>query len=195
MASEKIRRPDDDRYFVRPWSANLLQGDIFRDVPIGFPLPPDAVFIEEGERRFLSGPFDAGPAMLITPSCAMAAQGAEAEPGEYAHPARTLVPLRPIQELVEADAIPEANLGHLRADRLVNYLYLPSDSALGLPEGVALLYLPVTVHHDVIAQDRIAQLTGEAFWHVRAKLMAFCGGFLIHPSEFGEPPEAQARTS
>jgi hypothetical protein len=91
--------------------------------------------------------------------------------------------------------VPERNLGHLRADRLVNYLYLPADAGLGLPESAALLYLPVTIHHDVIAEDRIAQLTGEAFWHFRAKLMAFCGGFLIHPSEFGDPPDPQARTT
>lgn len=193
MASEKLERPADDKYYVQPWSANFLQGDIFKDVPLGFPFPPDAVFVEEGKRRFLSGPFDAGHAMLITPSCAMAAQGAESRPGEYAHPARTLVPLRPIEELVEGGAVPERNLGHLRADRLVNYLYLPADRAIGLAESAALLYLPVTVHHDVLADDRVAQLTGEAFWHFRAKLMAFCGGFLVHPSEFGDPPEPQAR--
>jgi hypothetical protein len=195
VASEEIRRPDEGRYYVPPWSANFLQGDIFQDVPLGFPLPPDAVFVEEGERRFLSGPFDAGLAMLLTPSCAMAAQGAEVEPGEYAHPARTLVPLRPIDELIEAGVVPERNLGHLKADRLVNYLYLPAEPELDIPESVGLLYLPVTVHHDVIAEDRVAQLTGEAFWHLRMKLMAFSGGFFIHPSEFGEPPEPQARTA
>lgn len=195
MASEKLERPADDDYYVAPWSANFLQGDIFKDVPLGFPFPPDAVFVEEGERRFLSGPFDAGHAMLITPSCAMAAQGAEARPGEYAHPARTLVPLRSVVELIEGGAIREENLGHLRADRLVNYLYLPADRTIGMAESAALLYLPVTVHHDVIAQDRVAQLTGTAFWHFRANLMVFCGGFLIHPSEFGEPPEPRARTS
>jgi hypothetical protein len=195
VASEKLERPADDNYYVSPWSANFLQGDIFKDVPLGFPFPPDAVFVEEGERRFLSGPFDAGHAMLISPSCAMVAQGPEAPPGEYAHPARTLVPLRPVDELIEGGAVPEGNIGHLRADRLVNYLYLPADRTIGVPESAALLYLPVTVHHDVISQDRVAQMTGDAFWHFRAKLMAFWGGFVIHPSEFGEPPEPQARTS
>lgn len=195
MGSERLQRPDDDRYYVRPWSPGFLQGDIFKDVPLGFPFPPDAVFAEEGARRFLAGPFEAGLALLTTPSCAMAAQGPDAEPGEYAHSARTLVPLRPVDELVKAEAVPARNLGHLRADRLLNYLYLPAYAELGIPESAGLLYLPVTVHHEVIAPDRVAQLTGEAFWHLRAKLMAFCGGFLVHPSEFGDVPEPQARTA
>lgn len=53
------------------------------------------------------------------------------------------------------------------------------------PESAALLYIPITVHHDVIAEERIAQLTGTAFWHLRVKLMAFYGGFLLDASELG----------
>lgn len=195
MSSRKIRRPADDAYYVAPWSENVLQGDIFKNVPLGFPAPPDAVVMAEGERRFITGPFDAGHAMLVTPSCAMAAQGEDVEHGTYAHPARTLVPLRPVEQLVEAGAIPERNLGLLRVDRLVNYLYLPADEELGLVESAALLYLPITMHHDVIAEDRVAQLTGEAFWHLRVKLMAYSGGFLLHPDELGEPPAATERSS
>jgi hypothetical protein len=150
------------------------------------PAPPDAVVMAEGQRRFVSGPFDAGPAMLISPSCTIAAQGPTAPPGSYALPARTLVPIRPVAELVDAGAIPEPNLGNLRADRLVNYLYLPPHKRW--PESTALLYLPLTVHHDVIAQDRVAQLTGAAFWHLRVKLMAFIGGFLLDPGELGDIP-------
>src|SRR5262245_24067786 len=97
----------------------------------------------EGERRFVSGPFEAGPAMLISPSCVIAAQGRSAAPGTYAHPARTLVPIRPVDELLAADAVSESNLGHLRSDRLRNYLYLPP--ADERPESAALLYLPLTV--------------------------------------------------
>lgn len=64
-----------------------------------------------------------------------------------------------------------------------------------LPESAALLYVPVTVHHDVIAQDRFAQLTGAAFWHLRVKLMAFVGGFLLDASELGDVPEPHERRS
>jgi hypothetical protein len=194
MSASKLQRPPDDAYYVEPWSDTFLQGDLFRDVPVAIPAPPDAVVMAEGERRFVSGPFDAGPAMLISPSCAIAAQGPNVSPGSYAHPARTLVPIRPVDELVDAGAIPEHNLGNLRADRLVNYLYLPAVS--DIPVSAALLYMPVTVHHDVIAHDRFAQLTGAAFWHLRVKLMAFVGGFLLDPSELGDVPEpTSARAS
>lgn len=64
-----------------------------------------------------------------------------------------------------------------------------------MPESAALLYLPVTVHHDVIAHDRIAQLTGAAFWHLRVKLIAFVGGFLLDPSELGDIPHPHERRS
>jgi hypothetical protein len=193
MSASKLHRPVDEDYYVEPWSDTFLQGDLFTDVPIAIPAPPDAVVIAEGERRFVSGPFDAGPAMLISPSCAIAAQGPTAPPGSYAHPARTLVPIRPVDELAEAGAVPEQNLGHLRADRLRNYLYLPASGDRS--EGAALLYMPVTVHHDVIAEGRVSQLTGAAFWHLRVKLMAFVGGFLLDPSELGDVPEAHERRS
>ena len=193
MSASKLRRPGDDDYYVEPWSETFLQGDLFRDVPLAIPAPPDAVVLAEGERRFVSGPFEAGPAMLISPSCAIAAQGSSAPPGSYAHPARILVPVRSVDELLAAGAISEENLGHLRADRLRNYLYLPPFG--DVPEGAGLLYMPLTVHRDVIAQDRIAQLTGVAFWHLRVKLMAFSGGFLLDPSELGEPPAPHERTS
>ena len=44
-----------------------------------------------------------------------------------------------------ADAIPEDNVGLLRADRLRNYLYLPPGGGLAV-ESVALLYMPLTLH-------------------------------------------------
>jgi hypothetical protein len=193
MSASKLQRPPDDRYYVEPWSEAFLQGDLFKDVPVAIPAPPDAVVMAEGERRFVSGPFDAGPAMLISPSCAIAAQGPNVPPGSYAHAARTLVPIRPVDELLDAGAIPEHNLGNLHADRLRNYLYLPPIS--DMPESVALLYMPITVHHDVIAQDRFAQLTGAAYWHLRVKLMAFVGGFLLDPNELGDVPDPYERQS
>lgn len=149
--------------------------------------------IAEGERRFVTGPFDAGPAMLISPSCAIAAQGEGVGVGQYAHPARILIPIRPLDQLVDAGAIAGDNVGLFRADRLVNYLYLPP--AREWPESAGLLYLPITIHHDVIAQDRAVQLTGRAFWQLRYKLMAFIGGFKVHPDEFGPPPAPGERVN
>lgn len=191
MSGGRLQRPSDSDYYVAPWSDGFLQGDLFMDVPLGFAAPPDAIVIAEGERRFITGPFDAGPAMLLSPSCAIAAQGTDTRAGMYAHPARIMAPIRPLEELLHAHVVTEQNIGHLRADRLRNYFYLPADDQR--PESAALLYMPITVHHDVIAEERIAQLTGAAFWHLRIKLMAFYGGFLLDPSELGEPPAPQAR--
>jgi len=190
MSASKLQRPGDEDYYVEPWSDTFLQGDIFADVPIAIPAPPDAVVMSEGERRFVSGPFDAGPAMLISPSCAIAAQGPAAPPGTYAHSARTLIPMRSVNELIAAGAVSEQNLGNLRADRLRNYLYLPATEQF--PESAALLYMPVTMHHDVIDQERVVQLTGAAYWHLRVKLMAFFGGFLLDPSALVHIRLAQA---
>lgn len=192
MNGGHLRKPRDGDYFVAPWSAGFLQGDLFKDVPLGFAAPPDAVVMAEGERRFITGPFDAGPAMLLSPSCAIAAQGAQAEAGMYAHPARIMAPIRSVDDLLQHGAVTEENVPLLRADRLVNYFYLPADGERA--EGAALLYLPITVHHDVISNERTAQLTGTAFWHLRVKLMLFYGSFLLDPAELGEPPAPTERT-
>jgi hypothetical protein len=65
-------RPADDLYYesrLEPFS----QGDIFRDVPLAYPSPADSIVLLDaetaGSRRFLSGPFDVGLAMLTTPRC------------------------------------------------------------------------------------------------------------------------------
>lgn len=191
MSATRLQRPDDEDYFVEQWSETFLQGDLFDEVPFAIPAPPDAVVIDEGERRFVSGPFDATPAMLISPSCVIAAQGSSVPAGTYAHPARTLIPIRPIDGLLEAGVITGTNLGHLRADRLRSYFYLPEGPAW--PESAALLYMPITMHHDVIADARVAQLTGTAYWHLRVKLMAFSGSFLLDPSELGDVPAPRER--
>lgn len=195
----KLKRPADDAYYVQPWSDGFLQGDLFKDVPLAIPAPPDAMVMAEGERRFVSGPFDATLALLISPSCVMAAQGPDVPPGSYAHPARTLIPIRPVSDLVEAGAVPEHNLGNLRADRLRNYVYLPAGPGWAAdvewPESAALLYMPITVHHDVIAEDRVGKLSGEAFRHLRVKLMAFVGGFLLDHDELGPAEDDHQRSS
>jgi hypothetical protein len=160
MSASKFQRPADDDYYVDPWSDTFLQGDVFKDVPIAITAPPDAVVMAEGERRFVSGPFDAGPAMLISPSCAIAAQGTTGASGAYAHPARMLIPIRSVGELVAAGAVVERNLGNLRADRLRNYLYLPATEHY--PESAALLYLVIGERGQHLVVEGAGEVAGVA---------------------------------
>ncbi len=149
------RRPNDSEYYAERtrW---VRQGDQFCDVPLSYPFPPDAVELAEGSRRFLSGPFDSGFGMLLSPTCAMAAQGRE---GEYAHAVGVLAPVLPLELLVELETIKPAAIDDLRVyDHLVNYFYVPSIDDVGLPESLALLYAAITVHHDYLG-DRVAQLS------------------------------------
>lgn len=153
-----------------------LQGDLFRDVPQAYPLPADEVILEEGatkhdgiRRRFLSGPFDAGFGLLVSPTCAMWAQGVE---GEYAHPVRALLVVRPVEDLMASGALTEDNRALTRKyDNLINYMYLPALEEVGLPESMAFLYMPVTLHHDLIDGQRVAQLGPEAVLQLHRKLV------------------------
>ena len=64
-------RPPDAEYYERDRVELFSQGDLFRDVPLAYPLPADELLVDEasgGGRRFLSGPLAFGPAMLITPT-------------------------------------------------------------------------------------------------------------------------------
>jgi hypothetical protein len=166
------------------------QGDVFTDVPLAYPTPADELLLEEDEpqetaRRFLTGPLTVGPAMLITPTCSLRSQ----TPGrDYAHPVRTLVPLRPVAELAELEVLDasKARLAESR-DSLINYMYLPGDPALGLEESLALLYMPVTLHHEMIAHSRIAQLTYEAARQLQKKLTWHASSMLLDRSEFDPP--------
>ena len=150
MSSDQAAPARRRRVLVEPWSSTFLQGDVFTDVPLAIAAPPDAVIIDDGERRFVSGPFDATLAMLISPSCSIVAQGPDVPTNAYAHPVRTLVPLRPVEELVSSGAVPETNLNHLRSDRLRNYIYLPAGQLVA--QSAALLHMPISMHHDVIAE-------------------------------------------
>jgi hypothetical protein len=122
-----------------------------------------------GRRRFLSGPFEVGLAMLVTPTCSMRAQGT---PDRYAHPVRTLVSLRPFEELVEAGLLDDSKAGLARKrDGLINYMYLPASKELGLPETLALLYMPVTLHHEFLDGQRVTQLTVDGARQLQSKLV------------------------
>src|SRR5688572_28693759 len=119
-------RPADADYYERDRVDLFSQGDLFRDMPLAYPLPADELVVDQeeggGGRRFLSGPLEFGPAMLTTPSCSLAAHATAG----YGHPVRTLIPVVPLTELVARGAIKPTALGDLRRfDHLINYMYLP----------------------------------------------------------------------
>jgi len=186
VASE--HRPDDADYYENRLQL-FSQGDIFHDVPLAYPLPADEIVEDEdesyGNRRFLSGPFEVGLAMLVTPTCSMRAQGA---PDRYAHPVRTLVPLRPFEDLVEAGLLDDSKSGLARKrDSLINYMYLPESEELGLSESLALLYMPVTLHHEFLEGQRVTQLAVEGARQLHRKLVWFSSSLLLDRATF-EPP-------
>jgi hypothetical protein len=181
------RRPADHEYYEERLQF-LSQGDIFDDVPLSYPLPAREIATDEGtgERKFLSGPLEFGKAMLITPTCSMRAQGVEG----YAHPVRTLVPVVPVDEgLVSHLGLNEEKLGFLRSyDGLINYMYLPASDSLNLRESLALLYMPITLHHDIIDGQRITQLAVEGARQLHQKLVWFVSGWHAETRAMFDPP-------
>ena len=190
--SPRPERPPDTDYYERDRVELFSQGDLFRDVPLAYPLPADEIVVGEGSggsRRFLSGPLEFGPAMLITPSCSLAAQGTAG----YGHPVRTLVPVLPLTELVERDVVKEVALNDLRRfDHLINYLYLPpldvDELDFSMPESVALLYMPVTLHHAFLEGQRVSQLAYRGAQQLQRKLVWFYSGWLEDDLDVFDPP-------
>jgi hypothetical protein len=184
-------RPADADYYERERVELFSQGDLFRDVPLAYPMPAAELLLDEsgGSRRFLSGPLEFGPAILITPSCSLAAQGASG----YGHPVRTLVPIVPLDALVAQGVIKEAALSDLRRfDHLINYMYLPSleveEIEFSMPESVALLYMPVTLHHAFLDGNRVSQLAYRGAQQLQRKLVWFFSGWLEEDLDVFDPP-------
>lgn len=188
----KPERPPDAEYYERDRVELFSQGDLFRDVPLAYPLPAGELVVDEASsdsRRFLSGPLEFGPAMLITPSCSLGAQGAEG----YGHPVRTLVPVIPLAELVERGVVKETALPDVRRfDHLINYMYLPplevDELEFAMPESVALLYMPVTLHHAFLEGQRVSQLAYRGAQQLQRKLVWFYSGWLEDDLDVFEPP-------
>jgi hypothetical protein len=180
-------RPADDEYYETRLPL-FSQGDIFRDVPLAYSMPSGEVVAADmpaSGRRFPSVPFEPGLAMLVTPTCSMRSQ---VDPIRYAHPVRTLVPLRPLDELTRTLGLDEAKLGLLRKyDRLINYMYVPSHDDLRIPESLALLYMPSTIHHDFLEGQRIVQLAVEGARQLHRKLVWFVSGLLESRTIFDPP--------
>lgn len=183
------RRPAGSYYEMR--TDLLSQGDIFEEVPLAYPSPAAAIELDAAEepaettRAFLSGPLEFGPAMLITPTCSMRSQ---TRGREYAHPVRTLVPLRPVVELLDIGILDAAKRGLAeKRDSLINYMWIPADEDFGLEESLALLYMPVTLHHDMVVENRIAQLTFDAAAQLQKKLAWHATSILLDRADF-QPP-------
>ena len=184
MASE--RRPDDSDYYESRLElfSQGISSATFR-WPTRFPPMRSSRRKARGTRRFLSGPFEVGLAMLVTPTCSMRAQGA---PDRYAHPVRSLVPLRPFEEFVGAGLLDDSRAGLARKrDGLINYMYLPASEELGLPETLALLYMPVTLHHEFLEGQRVTQLAVEGARQLQSKLVWYASSLKLDRATF-EPP-------
>jgi hypothetical protein len=185
-------RPADAEYYVRERVELFSQGDLFRDVPLAYPMPADELVVDEeraGGRRFLSGPLEFGPAMLVTPSCSLGAQGAKG----YAHPVRTLVPVIPLAHLLESGIVKDTALADLRRfDHLINYMYLPpldvEKLEFSIPESVALMYMPVTLHHEFLEGQRVSQLAYRGAQQLQRKLVWFYSGWLEGDLDVFDPP-------
>jgi hypothetical protein len=189
--SPRPERPPDADYYERDRIELFSQGDLFRDVPLAYPLPADELVVDDesgGSRRFLSGPLEFGPAMLITPSCSLGAQGTAG----YGHPVRTLVPVLPLAELVDRGVVKESALDDLRRfDHLINYMYLPpldvDELDFSMPESVALLYMPVTLHHAFLDGQRVSQLAYRGAQQLQRKLVWFYSGWLEDDLDVFDP--------
>lgn len=190
-------RPEDDEYYEPHRTELLSQGDLFRDVPLGYPTvlhvaeeehaePDDEAsdWLSAGKRRFLSGPLGFGSAMLVTPTCALSAQGSSG----YAHPVRTLLAVRPLIEVIEHGVLSEDQATDIRhRDRFASYMYLPATEDGVLPESVALLYYTVTLHHAFLEGNRITQLAYEGARQLQRKLGMFYAGFEVQRQELDPP--------
>jgi hypothetical protein len=186
-------RPPDVDYYERDRVELFSQGDLFRDVPLAYPSPAEELVVDEaeggGSRRFLSGPLEFGPAMLITPSCSLGAQGAAG----YGHPVRTLVPVLPVSELLERSVVKETALDDLRRfDHLINYMYMPpldvEELEFSMPESVALLYMPITLHNAFLEGQRVSQLAYRGAQQLQRKLVWFYSGWLEDDLDAFDPP-------
>jgi hypothetical protein len=191
--SPRPERPSDGEYYERDRVELFSQGDLFRDVPLAYPLPADELVVDGeeggGSRRFLSGPLAFGPAMLITPSCSLGAQGAAG----YGHPVRTLVPVIPLAEVVDRGVVKDTALADLRRfDHLINYMYLQpldvDELEFSMAESVALLYMPVTLHHALLEGQRVSQLAYPGAQQLQRKLVWFYSGWLEDDLDIFDPP-------
>jgi hypothetical protein len=118
--------------------------------------------------------------------------GAQGAAG-YGHPVRTLVPVIPLDQLVERGVVKETALADLRRfDHLINYMYLPQldveELEFSMPESAALLYMPLTLHHALLEGQRVSQLAYRGAQQLQRKLVWFYSGWLEDDLDVFDPP-------
>ena len=106
---------------------------------------------------------------------------------------RTLLPVLPLDELVARGVVKETALDDLRRfDHLINYMYLPplevDELEFSMPESVALLYMPVTLHHAFLEGQRVSQLAYRGAQQLQRKLVWFYSGWLEDDLDAFDPP-------
>lgn len=103
------------------------------------------------------------------------------------------MPVISLAQLVERGVVKETALADLRQfDHLINYMYLPSldvdELGFSMPESVALLYMPVTLHHAFLEGQRVSQLAYRGAQQLQRKLVWFYSGWLEEDLDLFEPP-------
>jgi hypothetical protein len=103
------------------------------------------------------------------------------------------VPVIPLGELVTGAIVKETALADLRRfDHLINYMYLPpfdlDEVEFSMPESVALLYMPVTLHHAFLEGNRVSQLAYGGAQQLQRKLVWFYSGWLEDDLDLFNPP-------
>ena len=71
-------------------------------------------------------------------------------------------------------------------------MYLPpldvDELEFSMPESMALLYMPVTLHHAFLEGQRVSQLAYRGAQHLQRKLVWFYSGWLEDDLDLFEPP-------
>ena len=185
-------RPPDADYYEHDRVELFSQGDLFRDVPLAYPLPADELVVDEAERE--PPPLPEWPARVRSGD-ADHAELLDGRPGDRrlrppGTDARAGIPLA---ELIERGVIKETALEDLRRfDHLINYMYLPpldvDELEFSMPESVALLYMPVTLHHVFLEGQRVSQLAYRGAQQLQRKLVWFYSGWLEDDLGVFDPP-------
>jgi hypothetical protein len=177
-------RPHDHEYWQRPWARALFAGDLFEAIPFGN--QPTVVYTtEHGDMsgKHFVGEVAFGYGLLITPTCDMAEQHG---PSLAAHPYRVLVPVLPLDLVVEQTAAIEKSLGLLRSrDTVTPYMYLPPLPDVLETEQVACLFRPTLVSDELLRDPprRVAQLQAPARRQLKVKLAAYWGRAAVNPDD------------
>jgi hypothetical protein len=168
-----VHRPNDDEYWIKPWSGVLFSGDVFEAIPFG-DQPTTLLTDEDSEpAKHYMAEIAFGFGLLISPTCDMYDQLAE-DP-RPAHPYRVLVPILPLDEVAAVTDAVERNVKLLRSrDSLHPYMYLPALDGY-FDESVACLFRPSLVADDFLADPprRIAQMNPEARRQLKIKLARY----------------------